>query len=263
MRAAYRAAALSLVVVTATACGPRAPSSGRAASGSPSAMLSGTVTVFAASSLSGTFEELGRQLETAHPRVAVRFSFGSSAALAQQIVQGAPAHVFAAASQATMRQVTDAGGAVGEPAVFARNRLQIAVPEGNPAGVRGIDDFADRSLTIALCAPQAPCGAAAVKALAAAGVVAAPDTLEADAKAALAKVRLGEVDAALVYRTDVLAAARVVDGIDFPEEAAAVIDYPIAVLAVGRDSPVAAAFVEHVRSAAGRAVLAEAGFGLP
>jgi molybdate transport system substrate-binding protein len=252
-----------LLVVPAAACGDSASGSAPTASGARPPTLAGTVTVFAASSLSGPFEDLGRQFEQAHRGVVVRFSFGSSAALAQQIRQGAPAGVFAAASPAAMRQVTDAAPTVGEPAVFARNRLQIAVPKGNPAGVRGIGDFADASLAIALCAPQAPCGAAAVAALDAAGVTAAPDTLEADAKATLAKVRMGEVDAALVYRTDVLAAVRQVDGIDFPQAAAAVNDYLIARLATGRDAAVAAAFVEHVRSAPGRAVLAAAGFEVP
>jgi molybdate transport system substrate-binding protein len=263
VNAGRRAAVMSGVVAVAAACGSPSTGPSSAAVKSPAGAVSGTVIVFAASSLSGTFEELGRQFEQAHPGATVRFSFGSSAALAQQILQGAPADVFATASAATMQQVTAGGGVVGEPAVFARNRLQIAVPEGNPAGVDGIDDFADPALTIALCAPQAPCGVAAVRALASAQVSAAPDTFEVDAKATLAKVRLGEVDAALVYRTDVLAAADEVDGIDFAEAAVAVNDYLIVVLDAGRRSAVAAEFVTHVRAAAGRTVLAAAGFELP
>lgn len=215
------------------------------------------LTVFAASSLSGPFEQLGRQFEATHAGTTVRFSFAASSTLAQQIVNGAPADVFAAASPATMHVVTRAGAATGEPAVFVRNRLQIAVPKGNPAGIAGLADLADRRRTIGLCAPTAPCGAAAMAALAAAGVTAAPDTLEPDAKSTLAKVRLGEVDAALVYRTDVIAADRSVDGIDFPQAAGN--DYQVAVLRDGA----AAAFVAHLRSPAGRAVLSAAGFELP
>jgi molybdate transport system substrate-binding protein len=222
-----------------------------------------TITVFAASSLSGTFTELGRQFEQTHPGTTARFSFGASSTLAQQIVQGAPAQVFAAASLTTMDTVSKAGEAAGEPAVFARNRLQIAVPKGNPAKVRGLADFGDGSLRIALCAARVPCGAAAVKALAAAGITAKPDTLEQDAKTTLAKVRLAEVDAALVYRTDVIAATGDVEGIDFPEAAKAVNDCPIVVTTAGRDSAVAAEFVALVRSPAGQAVLRRAGFELP
>jgi molybdate transport system substrate-binding protein len=148
-------------------------------------------------------------------------------------------------------------------AVFVRNSLEIAVPAGNPAGVTGLTDFARKPLTIALCAPEVPCGAAATRVFEIAGITPAPDTLEADVKATLAKVTLGEVDAALVYKTDVQAAGRKVEGIDFPEAARAVNDYPIAVLDDSRNAATAQAFVDLVRSAAGGAVLSAAGFDLP
>src|SRR5690606_38093137 len=151
--------------------------------------------------LTGTFTELGKEFEAEHPGTRVRFSFGGSATLAQQIVQGAPADVFAAASPATMKTVTDASLA-NTPATFARNRLQIAVPAGNPAGVGELKDLAGPEVKVALCAEQVPCGAAAAKALDAAGVQVRPFTLEQDVRATLTKVELGEVDAALVYRTD-------------------------------------------------------------
>lgn len=223
--------------------------------------VSGEITVFAAASLTETFTELGARFEQANPDTTVTFNFGGSSALAGQIADGAPADVFASASTANMDQV--AGAVSGAPAVFVRNRLEIAVPAGNPAGVTGLADLGDEELTIALCAEQVPCGAAARRALDAAGVTAAPDTLERDVRAVLTKVRLGEVDAALVYRTDVLAAGDEVEGIEFPESSRAVNDYPIATLAQAPNPAGARAFVDFVRSGTGRSVLADAGFDLP
>ncbi|WP_053175744.1 molybdate ABC transporter substrate-binding protein [Nonomuraea sp. SBT364] len=215
------------------------------------------LTVFAAASLTGTFTELGKVFEAGHPGTRVRFNFGSSATLAQQITQGAPADVFASASPATMKAVTGSTGAA--PVTFARNRLEIAVPVANPAGVDGPADLAGPGVKVALCAEQVPCGAAAARALEAAGVKVTPVTLERDVKATLTKVELGEVDAALVYRTDVIAAAGRVTGIGFPEAARAVNDYPIVALTSG----LAGEFVGLVRSARGRDVLTGAGFEVP
>ena len=219
--------------------------------------------VLAASSLTESFTALGKAFEAEHPGTTVSFSFAASSELATQVQQGAPADVFASASPATMAQVSDGGDTAVKPVTFARNTLEIAVPAGNPAKVTGLADFAKKDLTIALCAPEVPCGAAADKVFAAAKVTPAPDTLEADVKATLAKVTLGEVDAALVYKTDVIAAGDKVEGIDFPEAADAVNDYPIAVLKDARKPATAQAFVDLVLSAGGQKVLSEAGFQLP
>lgn len=232
------------------------------ATGVPAAGVQGTVTVFAAASLTGAFPTLGDGFEKAHPGARVVFSFGASSSLAQQVVAGAPADVLAAASPAALQVVTDAGDAVG-PRVFARNTLEIAVPKGNPGHVTGLADFARAPLDVALCAPQVPCGTAAAKAFAAAGVTPRPDTLEQDVKAALTKVELGEVDAALVYRTDVLAAGSQVQGIAFPEAAQAVNDYPLVALTDAPNPRGAAAFVAYVLSPEGQRVLADAGFARP
>ncbi|GAA3640029.1 molybdate transport system substrate-binding protein [Lentzea atacamensis] len=232
--------------------------------GSPAATSTGgDITVFAAASLSESFTKLGTEFEAAHPGSKVRFSFAGSSALAQQINQGAPADVFAAAAPANMKQVTDTGAVTATPATFARNTLQIAVPRGNPGRVTGLADFAKADLKIALCAEQVPCGATAKKVFEAAGVKAAPDTLEQDVKAVLTKVSLGEVDAALVYRTDVRAAGGKVEGEDFAEAAKAVNDYPVAPLAKAPNAPTAKAFVDFVLSGRGREVLIEAGFSAP
>ena len=220
------------------------------------------LTVLAAASLTDAFRQLARGFEAAHPGVGVDLSFGPSSGLATSITEGAPADVFAAASPATMRTVTDAGAAT-RPVDFATNTLELAVPSGNPAHVRGLTDLANPRLRIALCAPQVPCGAAAVTVLAAAGVDAQPDTLESDVKAVLQKVTSDEVDAALVYRTDVRAAGAAVQGIEFPEAARGVNRYPLAVLTESRNPTTAQAFVDQVLSADGRRVLTEAGFGPP
>jgi molybdate transport system substrate-binding protein len=248
------------VLLLAAACG--SGSSATRAGGDPQ-KVAGAITVFAAASLTGTFTALGTEFEKAHPGTKVGFNFGASSTLARQLTEGAPGDVFAAASGTTMDTVTKAGAAAGAPAVFARNRLEIAVPPANPGHVRGLADFARPSLRIAVCAPQVPCGVAAATAFAAAGITPRPDTLEQDVKATLAKVVSGEVDAALVYRTDVRAAGAAVRGLDFPEAADAVNDYPIVVL---RDSPnaaTAAAFRDFVLSPAGRSVLVAAGFDSP
>lgn len=251
-----------LAAVLLAGCGSGTASTEPAAGGA-AAPVTGEVVVFAAASLTEAFTRIGEDFEAAHPGVAVTFNFAGSSALARQINQGAPADVFAPAAPANMAQVTGAGGVAGSPAVFARNRLEIAVPRGNPARITGLADFARPELTIALCAEQVPCGAAARTVFLAAGVTAAPDTLEQDVKAVLTKVRLGEVDAALVYRTDVEAATGEVEGIEFAESAAAVNDCPIAVLAAARNAAGARAFVDYVLSGQGRAVLAAAGFGPP
>ncbi|MFI6509287.1 molybdate ABC transporter substrate-binding protein [Streptosporangium sp. NPDC050855] len=251
------AAPLALALAAGAAgCGAGDPAA-------PSGDGATTLTVFAAASLTGTFTELGRAFEAAHPGTTVRFNFGSSATLAQQVVQGAPADVFAAASPATMKTVTDASPTAAPPVTFARNRLQIAVPADDPAGVDELADLADPKVKVALCAEQVPCGAAAAKVLDAAGLTVTPVTLEQDVKATLTKVELGEVDAALVYRTDVLAAAGRVRGIDFPGAGKAVNDYPVAALSSAAAPEAAGRFVDLVLSRQGRDVLTKAGFQVP
>ncbi|MEV0358523.1 molybdate ABC transporter substrate-binding protein [Nocardia sp. NPDC050697] len=225
--------------------------------------VSGTVTVFAAASLTETFTELGEQFEAAHPGVRVVYNFGASSALAQQIGQGAPADVFAAAAPRNMQQVRDGGDVTVEPVTFVRNRLEIAVPAGNPGKIAGLADFGRAEPKIALCAEQVPCGAAAATVFQQAGITPQPDTREADVKAALTKVTLGEVDAALVYRTDVRAAGDKVQGIEFPEAASAVNDYPIAPLAAAPNAVAAAAFVQFVTSEQAGPVFTAAGFDRP
>lgn len=236
-------------------------------SGSPAggsgAAPTGAVTVFAAASLTESFTTIGRDFETASPGTKVTFNFAGSSALATQINQGAPADVFAAASPKNMATVTDAGNGDGTATTFVRNQLVIAVAKGNPQGIDALADLTEPGLKVALCAEQVPCGAAATKALAAAKVRLTPVTLEQDVKGALSKVKLGEVDAALVYRTDARAAAADVDGVEFPESAGAINDYPIVVVRNAPNKAGAQAFTDYVESDKGKAVLTAAGFQAP
>lgn len=227
------------------------------------ASTSDKVVVFAAASLTEPFERLAKEIEGNYPDLDVTFSFGGSSSLAPQIASGAPADVFAAASPDTMQMAIDGGEVTDVPAVFATNRLQIAVPVGNPAEVENLEDLADPDLKLALCAPEVPCGAAAQKALQAGDVVTEPVTFEEDVKAVLSKVLLGEVDAGLVYRSDVLAAGGQVEGIDFEESEEAVNQYVIAPLAEAPNPEGAQIFLDFVQSDRGRQILRDAGFELP
>ncbi len=228
--------------------------------GSSTAGPTGAITVFAAASLQESFTRIGRDFEAANPGASVTFNFGPSSGLATQIVQGAPADVFASANQAQMTVVSDAGSADGDPTVFTENVLEIAVPAGNPGDVTGLADFADPDLTLAVCAAEVPCGVAAAQVFAAAGISAVPDTEEEDVRAALTKVQLGEVDAALVYASDVRSAGADVEGIGFPEAEGAVNEYPVAVLTEAPNPDAAQAFVDLVLSDDGQAALEAAGF---
>jgi molybdate transport system substrate-binding protein len=221
------------------------------------------LTVYAAASLTDSFADIATAFEKENPGTTVTFNFGGSSALATQIVAGSPGDVFASASPATMTTVTDASLTASDPVVFVTNTLELVVPKGNPAGVTGLADLANPNLSIALCAAEVPCGAAAIKLLAQEGVTAAPDTLEQDVKAVLTKVELGEVDAALVYKTDVQSAVGKVDGIEVPGAEKVVNQYPIAALTSSENPKVAQAFVAFVLGKVGQAILAKAGFGAP
>ncbi|MFJ4616605.1 molybdate ABC transporter substrate-binding protein [Streptomyces sp. NPDC088812] len=237
--------------------------SGSSASASSSDQLSGTVTVFAAASLKESFTTLGKEFEKAHPGTKVTFSFGGSDTLAASITGGAPADVFASASPKTMAIVTDAKGNATEPVTFVRNQLEIATLPGNPDEIASLKDLTDSDLKVVLCDEAVPCGAAARKALDASKLKLTPVSYEEDVKAALNKVVLKEADAAVVYKTDVKAAGDKVEGVDFPESADAVNDYPIALLKDAPNAEAAEAFIALVRSAEGQKVLTGAGFLQP
>ncbi len=258
-------AALALLAPSTAGCGsssppPAAGSNGPATASSPA--LSGEITVFAAASLTKAFTDLGKQFEAAHPGTTVTFSFGASSTLAQQIIAAAPADVFASASAANMKQVTDAGDAA-DPRTFANNTAEIAVWPASAGKVSGIADLAKPGVKVALCQPQVPCGALAQTVLGKAQVTVTPVTQGLDVKSTLAYVTSGEADAAIVYVTDVKAAGATVTGIEIPAASNATTAYPIATVRTSKNLPVATAFQDLVLSSAGQAALSGAGFTTP
>ncbi|NMH98053.1 molybdate ABC transporter substrate-binding protein [Pseudonocardia acidicola] len=250
------AGVLAALALALAGCG--GASSGSAQASAPQAR---TLTVFAAASLTDTFNALGKQFEAQNPGVTVKFNYAGSSDLAQQIVNGAPADVFAAASNATMKTVTDAGDAAGAPKVFATNVLQIATLPGNPKHITSFADLTKPDLKVVVCAPQVPCGAAAAQVEKATGVTLKPVSEEQDVKSTLNKVSTGNADAGLVYVTDVTAAKGAVQGVSFPQAQQAVTSYPIAVVKNAPQADLAQKFEALVTGEAGQKALQAAGFG--
>jgi molybdate transport system substrate-binding protein len=262
------AAPLSAFVAIAAllaGCGGSSDSTS-AGSSSPSASKSpavtGKINVFAAASLQEAFTKLGTQFEAAHPGTKVVFNFGPSSGLAEQIGQGAPADVFASASTKTMDTVVS-GGDAASPTNFVSNTMEIAVPPSNPAKVTSVDDLAKKSVKVALCQAEVPCGATALKVFENANLKVTPVTQEIDVKAVLSKVSLGEVDAGVVYVTDVKAAGASVKGVEIAADVNASTTYPIAPITASKNKTTAQAWVDYVLSPDGLAVLTAAGFSKP
>ncbi|MGH9226521.1 MAG: molybdate ABC transporter substrate-binding protein [Acidimicrobiales bacterium] len=220
---------------------------------------SGSITVFAASSLTDAFNEIGKGFEAANSGAQVTFNYGGSSILVQQIGAGAPADVLATADETTMQQAVTAA-TVAEPAMFAHNRLAILVAKGNPKGIRSLADLARPGLIVVLCAAEVPCGRFGAQALDKAGATVTPRSLEANVKGVQSKVTLGEADAGIVYVTDVQSAGDKAEGVTIPDPQNVVAAYPIAAVRASANRDLAAAFVAYVRSAAGRQVLTQAGF---
>ena len=225
--------------------------------------LSGEVVVFAASSLTESFTALGKAFEVAHPGTKVTLSFGASSTLVQQVIEGAPADVFASADTNNMKKLTDAGQATGQPVVFARNRLAIIVPKGNPKQIASLADLTKPGAIVALCAENVPCGNFAKQALTKAGLTVTPKSYEDNVKGVVTKAVLGEIDAGIVYATDVQASAGKAEGVTIPDDQNIIASYPIVATARTTHTALAKAFVDFVSGADGRATLAAAGFLAP
>jgi molybdate transport system substrate-binding protein len=240
------------LVVALVACG----------NGQDGAGLGGELLVSAAASLTDAFVEVEAVFEDANPGVDVVLNLGPSSGLREQILEGAPADVFASANIPNMDQVVEAGEAA-EPQVFVANRLQIAVPPGNPGEVTELGDFSWEDPLIGLCAEDVPCGEFGRQALQKAGVIPAVDTNEPDVRALLTKVAEGELDAGIVYATDVASSDGAVEGIDIPEDLNVVAEYQIAALTNAPNPDAAARFVEFVLSEEGQEILAGYGFASP
>ncbi|WP_336641154.1 molybdate ABC transporter substrate-binding protein [Microbacterium sp. USHLN272] len=248
-------AALALALAGCANAAPSAPAP--SSTDAAADTLDGEVSVYAAASLAGAFDEIATAFTAEHPDVTVVPVYDGSSTLVTQILEGAPADVFASADEANLDK---AGDAAVDPELFASNTLVIAVPAGNPKGIADLADLAD--VTTVLCAAEVPCGAASTKLLDAAGVTIEAASLEQNVTAVLTKVETGEADAGLVYATDVIGRDDV-EGV-VPENADDVVNhYPIAALADAPNPNAAQAFVTFVLSDAGQAILAEFGFGKP
>lgn len=234
-----------------------------ATTGSPTTAaseLEGTVTVSGAKSLTDAFEQIADDFTAANPEVEVTFTFDSSSTLATQIIEGAPADVFASADEANMTKLTEEG-LVGASTVFARNELTIVTKPGNPLGIESLADLVDAGV-VSLCAEDAPCGKYAGEALAAAGVTIAESSVTRgqNAGATLTAVAEGDAVAGIVYVTDALGAGDTVESVAIPSDQNVIATYPIAVLEAASDAAVAEAFVAYVLGDEGQAILAEHGF---
>lgn len=243
---------VALLALSLTACGDDGDDGGDGRD---------TLTVFAAASLTTSFEELESRFEKAHPDVDVKLSFDGSSSLVSRITEGDRADVFASADTANMDKLVDADLAAGDPAEFATNTLMIAVPPGNPAGIEDFDDLAKKGLNLVLCQPEVPCGAAAHQIADDTGVDLKPVSEVENVKDVLASVEEGEADAGLVYVTDVTDAGDLVEGIAFDEAQTVVNHYPI-VAVEGGNSDLAQQWIDFVLGD-GQSVLSDAGFGPP
>lgn len=227
----------------------------------PAAQTGNTqLVVFAAASLNRAFSQLGKEFEAAHPGVSVRFSFDGSAALVDQLRQGAPADVFAAADRPTMDEATAAGLIAGTPLRFASNTLTLIVPTGNPARITGLDASLDGTKLV-ICAARVPCGSATAKLATLVGVTLHPVSEETKVTDVRAKVETGQADAGVVYVTDALAAGDSVETVAIEGADQVRNEYVTGVTGSSRNPGLCSEFVAAVTGSRGQAVLAEDGFG--
>lgn len=247
---------LILIAASLAACGPAASGNGSPSGGS----IHGTLTVFAAASLTDSFKALGADFEAAHPGVSVRFNFAGTPTLVTQIEQGAQPDVFASADMTNMDTLASNGSVTGTPHVFAHNKLEIVVAAGNPKQINGLAGLAKPGVIYISAAPTVPAGKYALQALAKAHVTVTPKSLETDVKSVVGKIELGEADAGIVYVTDVRAAGDKVQGVAIPDADNVIATYPIAEVKAAPNAEAAAAFIDFVRSARGQARLESFGF---
>ena len=244
---------LSVVAAFLAACG----SGGGTAAATP---LSGTVSVFAAASLTASFTALGTSFQAANPGVTVKFNYAGTPTLVTQIEQGAPADVFASADTTNMDKLKGDGFTTGTPQVFAHNELEIVVAPGNPKGIAGLADLAKPGVIYITEAPSVPAGKYALQALKMAGVTVTPRSLETDVKSVISKIELGEADAGIVYTTDVTAAGNKVQGVPIPAAENVIATYPIVAVKASANLTAANAFIAYVLSATGQSKLQSFGF---
>jgi len=252
-------AALVLAAGCTTPDNPAVGTSPAAAGRQPS----GSATVFAAASLTESFQEIGELFSDQNPSAEIVFNFGASSGLATQIAEQGGADVFASADQANMKKITDQDLTEGDPQVFVRNRLQIIVSPGNPKEIRSLADLAKPDLKVVLAAPEVPAGRYGKQALDKAGVTVNPVSQAVDVKGVVGPVTLGEADAGIVYASDVKAAGNKAEGVSIPEELNVTPEYPIALVKGAPNAQVGRAFIDLVLSDEGQEILIDNGFIAP
>jgi molybdate transport system substrate-binding protein len=225
--------------------------------------VTGDIVVFAASSLTEAFTEIGEAFKVDNPDASVVFTFAGSGDLVTQIGEGAPADVFASADDGNMTKLADAGEAAGDPLSIAKNTMEIIVEKGNPKAIAGVADLAKPDLLVVLCADTVPCGKSAAAVLANAAVTLTPVSLEDKVKGVVTKVTAGEADAGIVYVSDVNAAGDSAEGVEIPADINVINNYPMVVTKESTNTAGAQAFIDYVASDAGQAILAKFGFLAP
>lgn len=263
MRKVRASAAAGVLVAALAACSSSPAPVNAAGGGTQAAKLSGTLVVFAATSLTDAFDKIGAQFQQANPGVTVKFNYNGSSSLATQINQGAPADVFASASPKNMTTVTDESMTSGTPKDFARNTGEIMVEAGNPMHITSVAGLASSSVKVVTCAPEVPCGSLATAIFKNAGVTVNPVSQEQNVGGVVTKVSLGEADAGIVYVTDVKANGSKTTGVPIPENQNQVTSYPIAEVKGAPNAAAAAAFISFVLGADRQAVLKSFGFLAP
>lgn len=248
----------AVVLGLANACGS---DDDTAASTAPAASsVSGDVVVFAASSLTEAFTEIGTAFQAEYPDATVTFNFAGSGDLVTQITEGAPADVFASADESNMAKLTDAAANATDPVVIARNTFEIITEADNPAGITGLADLTNPDLLVVLCADTVPCGKGAAKILENAAISLTPVSLEEKVKGVVTKVTTGEADAGIVFVTDVKAAGDAAGGVEIPADVNVISKYPIVVTEDAPNAEAGQAFVDFVASEQGQEILASYGF---
>lgn len=252
-----RTAVLVVIAAILAGCGSIAASPAPSRTPTP---LSGTIAVFAAASLTASFNALGAAFHGANPGVRLQFNFAGTPTLVTQIEQGAPAGVFASADTTNMDKLKADGFTMGTAAVFAHNKLEIVVAPGNPKNVTGLADLAKPGVIYITEAPTVPAGKYALQALKMAGVTVTPKSLETDVKSVVSKIELGEADAGIVYTTDVIAAGSMVQGVAIPDADNVIATYPIVAVKATANRVAANAFIAYVLSVKGQSTLKSFGF---
>ncbi len=252
-----------IVAVISTVLAVVLGASAASAAPTPAPVPTGSITVSAAASLTDVFPVIANAFMKKYPGTSVKFNFAGSSTLVQQVIAGAPVDVLATASEPTMWTAVNAGH-VGTPLLFAKNTMAIAMPPGNPAKITGLSSLARPGLLVAECAVTVPCGAAARDLLARNAVSIRPVTMELDVRAVLAKVMAGEVDAGIVYVTDVRSVGPRVSSVTIPSDLNVTTTYPIAAVNGAANPTAAAAFVNYVRfTPSAQGILRAYGFAKP